>query len=79
VALSLQRAGRRVLTKATLSFPLLGWTGERKCHKRLVGRGKGRERSLSDYHHRQNIRLAEISFIYCQLNWSRVMRNKTKS
>ena len=34
--------------------PLLSWTGERKYNKRLVGRGKDRERSLSNYHHGQN-------------------------
>jgi len=34
--------------------PLLSWAGERKYNKRLVGRDKDRERSLTYYHHRQN-------------------------
>jgi len=33
---------------------LLSWTGERKYDKRLMGQNKDRERSLSNYCHRQN-------------------------
>jgi len=47
-------AGSQVSTKATLSLPLLSWTGERKYNERFTGRDKDRERSLTDYHHRQN-------------------------
>jgi len=47
-------AGCQVPTKAALSLPLLIWTAERKYNERLIGRGKGRERSRSNYHHRQN-------------------------
>jgi len=44
----------RVPTKTTLSLPLLNWTGERKYDKRLEGRDKDREGSLTNYCHRQN-------------------------
>jgi len=47
-------AGQQVHTKAALSLPLLSWTGERKYNERLLGRDKGRERSVTNYHHRQN-------------------------
>ena len=33
----------QVPTKATLSLPLLNWTGEKKYNERLVGRDKDRE------------------------------------
>jgi len=36
-------AGCQVPTKATLSLPLLSWTGERKHSERLVGQGEDRE------------------------------------
>jgi len=35
-------------------IPLLSWTGEKKYNERLVGRDKDRERSLTNYCHRQN-------------------------
>jgi len=41
-------------TKAALSLPLLSWIVEKKYEERLVGRDKGRERSLSSYCHGQN-------------------------
>jgi len=41
----------QVLTKTTLSLPLLNWTVERKYDERLEGRDKDRERSLSTYCH----------------------------
>jgi len=34
--------------------PLLSWTGKRKYDERLEGRDKDRERSLTNYCHRQN-------------------------
>lgn len=40
-------AGRQVPTKAAVT-PLLRSTGERKFNVRLVGRGKNRERSLTN-------------------------------
>ena len=43
-----------MLTKATLSLPLLNWTKDEKYNERLVGPDEDRERSLSHYHHRQN-------------------------
>jgi len=43
-----------VATRAALSLPLLSWTGERKYDERLKGRDKDRERSLTNYCHRQN-------------------------
>jgi len=42
-----------VPTKATLSLPLLNWTGEKKYDERLMGRDKDRERSLTNYRHGQ--------------------------
>jgi len=47
-------AGHQVPTKATLSLPLVSWTGERKYTERLEGRGKDKERSFTSYRHRQN-------------------------
>ena len=44
----------QVPTKTALSFPLLNWTGKRKYDERLEGRDKDRERSLTNYCHRQN-------------------------
>ena len=44
----------QVLTTTALSLPLLSWTGERKYDERLMGRDKDRERSLTNYCHRQN-------------------------
>ena len=35
-------------------IPLLNWTRERKYNNRLMGRDKDSERSLSNYHHREN-------------------------
>jgi len=43
-----------VPTKIALSLPLLDWTGERKYDKRPKGCSKDRERSLTNYCHRQN-------------------------
>jgi len=43
-----------VPTKTALSLPLLSWTGERKYDERLMGGDKDRERSLTNYCHRQN-------------------------
>jgi len=41
--------------QAALSLPHLTWTGGDKIHdRRLVGRGKNRERSLTIYLHGQN-------------------------
>jgi len=70
-----------VLVKTALSLALLNWTGERKYGESLVGREKDGERSLTNYHHRQN-RLTlwrKGSLIYHQSNQSRIMRNKTRS
>jgi len=68
-----------VPTKATLSLPLLSWTGERKYDERLKSRDKDRERSLSNYCHGQNrLDLGRKKKVYHQSNQSRVMRNKTK-
>ena len=74
-------AGRQVSIKAALSLPLLSQTGERKYNKRLVGQDTDRERSLTNYRHRQNgLDLGKkINLIYYQSNQSRIMRNKTKS
>jgi len=44
----------QVPTKAALSHPFLSWTGEKKYDERLEGRDRDRERSLTDYCHRQN-------------------------
>jgi len=41
-------------TKATLSLPLLSWTGEGKYNKMLTGQDKDRETSLNNYRHGQN-------------------------
>ena len=43
----------QLLTRITLSLPLLSWTEERKYDKRLQGRDKERERSLTNYCHGQ--------------------------
>jgi len=43
-----------VPTKTALSLHLLSWTGERKYDERLEGRDDDRERSLTNYCHRQN-------------------------
>jgi len=41
--------------KATLSLPLLNWTGEKKKYdERLMGRDKDRELSFTNYHHGKN-------------------------
>jgi len=63
----------QVATKATLSLPLLSWTGERRCDERLEGGDKDRERSLTNYHHRQNrLNLGrKESLIHHQSNQSR--------
>jgi len=55
-----------VPTKATLSLPLLNWTGERKYNERLVGRVKDRGSALSSYHQGQNTWLGEVNLIYYQ-------------
>lgn len=47
--------------------PLLNWTGERMYKKRLMDQVKARERSLSNYCHRQN-RLDFGKLIYYLLN-----------
>jgi len=46
--------------------------GERKYDERLEGRDKDRERSLTNYHHRQNrLNLGRKgSLIHHQSNWS---------
>jgi len=70
----------QVPTKTALSL-LLCWTGEREYDERLEGRDKDRERSLTNYCHRQN-RLnlgTKKSLIYHQSNQSIIMRKKTKS
>jgi len=70
-----------VPTKTAPSIPLLSWTGEREYAERLEGRDKGRERSLTSYHHGQN-RLncgRKGSLIHHQSNQSRTVRNKTRS
>jgi len=67
-----------VPTKAALSLLLLSWKGKKKYNERLIGQDKDRERSLTNYHHRQN-RLDLGKLIYYQSNQSRVMRTKTKS
>ncbi|GAB0207891.1 mitochondrial enolase superfamily member 1 [Grus japonensis] len=56
-------AGGQVPTKATLSLPLLSWTGKRKYNEMLVGREKDRERSLTNYRHGQNRLNLEREFI----------------
>jgi len=43
-----------VLTKTALSLLLRSWTEESKYDERLGGGDKDRERSLINYHHRQN-------------------------
>ena len=59
---------------------LLGGRRERKYNERLLGRGKDRERSLTNYRHGQNrLDLGQINLIYYQCNWNMVMRNKAKS
>jgi len=66
----------QVPTKTALSSPLLNWIGERKYDERLEGRDKDRERTLTNYHHRQH-RLylgRKGSLIYHQSNQSRIMR-----
>jgi len=40
--------------KTALSLPLFSWTGESKYDERLEGKDKDRERSLTNYCHRQN-------------------------
>jgi len=47
-------AGNQVTSKATLSYALPRWTGERKRKERLLGQDKDRERSLTNYCHGQN-------------------------
>jgi len=68
-------------TKTALSLPLLDQTGDRKYDERLVGRDKDKERSLTNYCHRQTrLNLGKKgSLIYQQSNQSRLMRNKTRS
>jgi len=44
----------QVPSKTDLSLPILSWTGEREYDERLVGQHKDRERSLTNYCHRQN-------------------------
>jgi len=56
-------------------------TGERKCDERLVDRDKHRERSLTNYRHREN-RLnfrRKGSLIHHQSNQRRIVRNKIRS
>jgi len=58
--------------------PLLSWTGERKQNKRLIGQGRDRERSLTNYRHRRiDSTWGKIYLIYYQSNQSRIVRNKT--
>ena len=47
-------AGDQVPTKAALSLSLLNCRGERKYNEGLMGWGRDRERSLTNYHHGQN-------------------------
>jgi len=70
-----------VPTTTTLSLPLLKWTGERKYDERLKGRDKDRERSLTNYCHRQNrLNLGRKgSLIHHQSNQRRIVRNKSRS
>ena len=66
----LTAAGCQVPTKAALSLPLLNWTGETKYNGRLgEGRDKDRERSLTNYCHKQGrLNLGKlISFITNQI------------
>ncbi|PKU40857.1 rna-directed dna polymerase from mobile element jockey- hypothetical protein [Limosa lapponica baueri] len=52
--------------------------GERKCNKRLMGRDKDRESSVSNYDHGQNgLNLEKL--IYCQSNQSKVLEGIQKS
>jgi len=46
--------GYQVPTKVTPSLPLLSWTGEKKYKKRLMGQDEDRERSFTNYCHRQS-------------------------
>ena len=73
-------AGCQVPTNAPLSLPLLSWTGEKKYEERLMGRDKGRERSLTRYPQGQiRLNLGKKSLIYHQSNQNRIMRNQNKS
>lgn len=58
-------AGLQVPTNAALS--LLIWKGGRKYNKGFLGQNKGREKSLTNYHNRQN-RPSLGKFIYYQSN-----------
>ena len=71
----------QVPTKSALSLRLLNWTGERRHNGRLEGRGKDRERSLTNYCHGQNrLNLGrQGSLIYHQSNQSRITGTKTRS
>ena len=71
----------QVPTKTALLLPLLIWTGERKYDERLKGRDKDRERSLTNYRHRQNrLNLGRKgSLIHHQSSQRRIVRNKTRS
>jgi len=44
----------QVRTEAALSLHLLSWRGEKNYDKKLVGRAKDRETSLTCHFHRQN-------------------------
>jgi len=46
-------AGHQVPSKAALLLPLAG-QGREKYNEKLEGQDKDRERSLTNYHHRQN-------------------------
>jgi len=50
----LARLVARCPQKLLCQSPLLNWTGEKKYDKRLVSQDKDRDRSLANYHHRQN-------------------------
>jgi len=73
-------AGCQVPTKATLSLPLLSWTGDKKSNESLVCRDQDRERSVSSYYHDQDrLDAGKINLICYQSNQSTIIRNKTKS
>ena len=70
------------LGPAARSLLHAGGMGRRKYNKKLVGRDKDREGSLTSYGHRQNrldLGKKEINLICYQSNQSRMMRNRTIS
>lgn len=63
--------------KPALSFPIFFWEEQRKCDERLMFQDKKRQRSLTNYSHKQNRLHLEVNLLPIKSH-SMIMRNKTQ-